>query len=286
MRNRLRGGVGGARIVEPQIVLDHRKQLRCEVAALRLQVPRPLPAITDHIGQRGVEEHDRLGAHPAVLHAPETERIDVAGSLGSRHIQKRRRIGKPRAVHVQAKAAVAGKRGNRRDFVRAIGAPILAGLGDRNRVRLHLVHIVADRVDHRANRVRRQLGTLSIGQHQLGPVKKEARRAALVHFDMRLTMADHAAVRGHHRTQRKAIGRSARCDPQHRNFASEKLRKPIVELLRMRIAVIRRIGTIGGTHRLPHLRMHAGGIVGEKSHWNAPKLPGVRCKKIERDRSP
>ena len=78
----LRRGIGPARIVEPQIVFEHRQQLRGEEAALGLQMPRALAAIARDIGGGGIEQQDRLRAHRAVLDAAEAERIDRSGGLG------------------------------------------------------------------------------------------------------------------------------------------------------------------------------------------------------------
>ena len=139
--------------------------------------------------------------------------------------------------------------------------------------------IVADRIDHVANRLRGQLRAVaaiaSTGEKQLGTMEVEAGRPALVHLDMRLAVADHAAMRRAHRRQRKAIGRRTRGDPQDGGFAPEQLGKSCVEPLRQRIAVIGRIGPIGGAQRLPHLGVYACGIVGHETHWNAPTQPGV-----------
>ena len=62
-------------------------------------------------------------------------------------------------------------------------------------MRLHLVDIVADRIDRGAHRFRRQLRAFALAQDQLRPVEEKARRAAFVGLDMRFFVADHSAMR-------------------------------------------------------------------------------------------
>src|SRR5690606_25178760 len=94
-------GIGGTRIRQPEVALEHRQHLRREKAALRLEVTRPFAAVARDIRQRGIEEHDRLGVHRPVLDATEAERIDIAADLDWRAAEKRGRIGKARSVHLQ-----------------------------------------------------------------------------------------------------------------------------------------------------------------------------------------
>ena len=79
---------------------------------------------------------------------------------------------------------------------------------------LDLVDIVADGVEHRLDGSRAELGALAVGEDQLGAVEVEPGRTALVHLDMRLAVAQHAAVRGDHGRQREAVGSGAGGDPQ------------------------------------------------------------------------
>ena len=62
-------------------------------------------------------------------------------------------------------------------------------------MRLHLVDIVADRIDRGAHRLRRQLRAFALAQDQLGPVEEKARRTAFGGRDMRFFVAHHSAMR-------------------------------------------------------------------------------------------
>ena len=73
--------IGGAGVGEPQIVLEHRQQLRGEEAALGQQMPGPLAQARHRLGQRRVEEDQRLGVHPAILDEAERQHVD-AGAPG------------------------------------------------------------------------------------------------------------------------------------------------------------------------------------------------------------
>ena len=63
---------------------------------------------------------------------------------------------------MQRQTALAGERGDRSDFLRPVTAAIFGRLGDRNRMRLDLVDVVANGVDGRANGIGRQLGPLAL----------------------------------------------------------------------------------------------------------------------------
>jgi hypothetical protein len=158
--------------------------------------------------------------------------------------EMRDRVGETGAVHVQAELARLGQLADRRHFVGRVGEAIFGGVGDRDRVRLDLVDVVADRIDHRADRVGRQLGARAGGGEQLGAVGVEFGRAAFVAIDVRIAVADHAAVRRAERRQREAVGRRAGWHPQHADLRAEQIGKGAVEPLRPAIAVI------GGVERV------------------------------------
>ena len=51
-----RGGIRGAGILQPQVILEHREDLRGEIAALGQQMPGPLAADRDLVGKLGPEQ--------------------------------------------------------------------------------------------------------------------------------------------------------------------------------------------------------------------------------------
>ena len=179
---------------------------------------------------------------------------------------------------MQPQTALLGQRRDRGHLIGAIGAAIFARLGDRNRMRLNLMDIVADRIDRGADGLRRKLRALPRHQQQLGAVEVEAGRAAFVHLDMRFLVAHHRAVRLDHGRQREAVGGGAGRHPQCSAVAPEQIGEPRIELARQAIAIIGRIRSVGGMHRLPHERVDGGGVVGEKLHRNAHRAAGVACK--------
>lgn len=157
-RDVLRRSIGGLRIGKPQVTIQHREDLRGEIPALALQVPGALAAIADLRRCPGVEQDHRLRPHPAVLDEAEGEAVDRPRSrprrLGRRSAEKGRRIGKARPVHVEPELAAPGETAERREFIGAVGAPVFRSWGDRDGVGLHLVHVVADRVDQGGDALR------------------------------------------------------------------------------------------------------------------------------------
>ena len=121
----------------------------------------------------------------------------------------RDRVGEARAVHVEAEPARLGEIAERGDLVGRVGQAVFGGVGDRQRVRLDLMHVVADPGEHARHRIGRQLRARSVGEQQLGAVEVEARRAAFVVLDMRVAVADHRAVRL--AQARRARGNWPRC---------------------------------------------------------------------------
>jgi hypothetical protein len=127
---------------------------------------------------------------------------------------------------------------DRRNFLRLIDAASFGGLRDRDGMRPRLMHIAADRTGDGADAVRRQLGVLAIGQQQLGTMGEKARRAALVILDMSVAVADHSAIRLHHRRQSKAVGRRTAGHPDRADRATEQRRKGFVQRLGQAVIVI------------------------------------------------
>jgi hypothetical protein len=174
---------------------------------------------------------------------------------------------------VQAKAALPGESPQRSQFFRRVAAAIFARLRDRHGVGLHLMHIIADGRDQRGDAFGRQLRAVAICQHQLSAVEEEAGRAALVHFDMRLTVAHHPAVGRAHRAKREAVRGCPRRHPQRRALAPEQRGKARVERGRQRIAIIGIVRLVGSAHRIPQPGVDGGGVVGQEGFCEAHRQP-------------
>ena len=134
-------------------------------------------------------------------------------------------------------------------------------------MRLNLVDIIADRINHPADRIGGQLRAIPVGEQQLGTMQIETGRTAFIHFDMRLAVADHPAMRRHHAGQRQAIGSRSGGNPQHRTIAAEQIAKSIVEPGRQRIAIIGRVRLIRRAHGVPQKGMDRRCIVGQELLW-------------------
>ena len=181
----------------------------------------------------------------------------------------RHRIGKARPVNVQPQP-VAFRAGSNRGHLRGLVNPaVFACLGDRDRLRLDLMHILADAGDGSVDCRGGDSGAITIDQDQFGAVSIEPRRAAFVGFDMRLAVADHPAMRGHHAGQREAVGGGSGGDPHHRAGPPEQRAERRVQRQAQRVVVIRRLRRIGGAQRIPHGGVDAGGIVGQELHRRA-----------------
>src|SRR3546814_2730508 len=75
-RQRRGAGVGGAGVGKPEIVRQHRADLRRDEAPLAEQMAATLPELA-HAGTAAVaEEENRLGHHRAILGETEGQRID------------------------------------------------------------------------------------------------------------------------------------------------------------------------------------------------------------------
>ena len=107
-----------------------------------------LAADRDLVGKLGPEQDQGFGVEPAVLDEAEaTERRHRRARSRRRGLAgRRKRIGEPRAVHVEAEAALSRDLAQRSDFGRAIDEPVFGRIGDRERRGLNLVHVVADAI--------------------------------------------------------------------------------------------------------------------------------------------
>ena len=94
-----------SRILQPEVAIEHGEDLRCEVAALALQVARTLAAIADKVGLSRVEQHHSFGAHAPVLDEAESEALNAVCRSGCRAAQKCGSIGKTRAVHMKTQTS-------------------------------------------------------------------------------------------------------------------------------------------------------------------------------------
>ena len=258
--------IGAAGIFQPQPILDHGEQLRGEEPALRLQMARPLAPEPCDVCQFGIEEDQRLGAHPAVLDAAETERRCTLAGFPRGAAEEGHGIGEARTIDVEFQPMALRGRGNIGHFLRLVAASVFARLRDRHGLRLNLVHVLADAGDHRLDPVRREFGPFAFGQDQLGPVGVKSGRTAFISLDMGLAVTDHPAVGRDHGSERQAVRRRARCHPQDGARPTEQVRKRIVQLQAQCVIVIGGIRRICGTHHLPQTGMDGSGIVGKKLH--------------------
>ena len=115
-----------------------------------------LAAIMGGGGERGIEEDQAFGREPAILDEAEGERVDARppGQVRRRAAEARHRIGEAGAVDVEAEAARLGEVAERRGLGGRVDAAIFAGVGDRERGRLDLVDVVADRREQAGHRRR------------------------------------------------------------------------------------------------------------------------------------
>src|SRR5690242_21459027 len=110
-----------------------------------------------------------------------------------------------------------------------IDQTIFGRVGDRDGCRLHLMNILADVVAGGGDRLGRDLPSVAVEEDQLGAAGEEARSSGFIHLDVRVAMADDAAIRRAKRGERKAIGRRAGAYPESSNVGFEKFREGAVE---------------------------------------------------------
>ena len=95
-------GVRVTGVAEPQVVVQQRLELDRQVAHLRRELPLLLAQ------ERGVRhqflghDHDRFGAHGAVLRPAEAQHVGVGGQVGQGAAQVSGRVREPGAVDVEA----------------------------------------------------------------------------------------------------------------------------------------------------------------------------------------
>ena len=200
--------------VEPVILTEPGQELGAVEPRLRSQMPRPLEAIPEVVGQGSVEEDDRLGGDGPVLGGTEAQDVDarLPGDIGGVDIERCEGVGEACAVHVHAQAGVSGHGGERSDLVDRVHLPTLVGLRDRHRPGAHVV----GRIGRQPPQHRRHVGgrhpDVSFGDRQHRRAAGEERRAGrLVEEHVCLVVTDDAVPRLHHRRQCQHVGcRAAR----------------------------------------------------------------------------
>ena len=166
----------------------------------------------------------------------------------------------------KARPALLRQLAERGDFGGAIDEAIFGRVGDRDRRRLDLVHVVADAVARGRDRLGRDLGALAVEQDQLRAAGEEAGRARLVDLDMRVAVAEDRPVGRAQRGEREAVGSGAGRHPECANFGPEQVGEGAVEPLAPLVAVISRVEPVRRRNRFENLGVRGRGIVGEEAH--------------------
>ena len=230
-----------------------------------------LAAHRDLVGEIGREDDQRLGVEPAVLDEAERQGIDASapGCFGQAIAGRGERIGEPGAVHVQREPAPRRQLADRRDFGGSIHEAIFGGVGDRDRGGLDLVHVVADAIAGRVDRVGRQLGALPVQQDQLGAAGEEAGRARLVDLDVRVLVAEDRPVRRAQGGERQAVGGGTGRHPEGADLGSEQIGEGAVEAAAPLVAIICRVDPVRPDNSLEHLGVGGCRVIGEEAHREA-----------------
>ncbi len=100
------------------------------------------------------EKDDRFSHHRAIFGEAERQRIDSGApcDVGGRAAEKGDGIGEARAVHVELQPLALRDRADLSDLVGAPGQPIFGRVGDADRRRLDLMHVLPDSRDPRFQR--------------------------------------------------------------------------------------------------------------------------------------
>ena len=151
-------------------------------------------------------------------------------------------------------------------LIRRIDPAIFRGIGDRQRVRLCPMNTARRGRQLLPQRLCRDFGTLALNQRQLGAMSVKFWRATFIILDMRVLMAQHAAIRRAEASKGNRIGGSARRNPNRCHVLFKDVRQQRFKRLANGIPIISRIDMIGPSHGLKHSRMHTGGIVRKKAH--------------------
>ena len=248
-------------------------------------MPRPL---AQHLGlarQRSVEEHQRLGIHPAILDEAEAQHVDPRAPRQIRRAGPRRDdgIGKPRTVELEPEPACLGELTQRRSLVGRIGQPIFGRVGDRQCRRLDLVNVGPDPRARRRRRLDCQLGARPVDQHQLRAAIIHRRCPGFVGFDMRVAVAQDRPGRRTQHGKADAVGGSPGGHPQRLDLALENRCKGRVEPRAILVGVIGRLEPVRGADRCDHRRARRSGIVGKEKIDHGPRMTR-RLPRVNRTR--
>ncbi len=223
-----RGGhrVGMARIGEPQVVVKVGEQLGAQKAQLRPQVPALFTAPLEILGERRIEEHDRLGAERTVLGGAERQHVDAGfpGRRRGRYAEMAERIRETRAVHVDRQAMFTR---HRRDLVQlrqCINRTPLGRLREAHRGGLDMMDAqVVCMGDRRGQLCAGNLAVASPASPAVSPRREELGRPALVGDDVRALVAINAAVGRHQLRECECIGGRAGGHRKNRHRRFEHL---------------------------------------------------------------
>ena len=132
------------------------------------ELHRLLAAVEEAGGEVLAQEHDRLGAHRAVLGAAEGDGVDadVGRQRAERDAERGRGVGEPRAVDVEQHVVRVRPVGERGDRVRGVDGAELRALGDREHARLHDV-LVADPLQQWRDQLGREPAVGRVDDQQL-----------------------------------------------------------------------------------------------------------------------
>src|SRR4029078_13102742 len=127
-----------ARVLKPQVIVEHREDLRGEKPALGEKMAGALAAYRDFGGKLGTKDDQSFGVHCAVLDETEAHCVDsgVPGQVGEAVAGACDGICDPRAIEVKGEATLSCERAEFRNVRSAVDQAIFGRVGDRKRGRL------------------------------------------------------------------------------------------------------------------------------------------------------
>ena len=253
-------------------------------------MPAALTPIAEGLGERRIEDHDRLGRQAAVLGRAEGQDVDAAfpRHLGRRAAQGDEGVGETRPVHVHLEAVPVRDLRQRRDLRRSVDEPGFRRLRDREPARRHLLDASRQAREERLERRRRDLGADARQPGHLGAMHVELGRAALVVDDVRLDVRDREAVGRHDRRQRQRVGAGPGRGEEGLNLAleqrAEALLHPGGDLVR---PISRKRAAVGAHERFEDGGARAHDVVAGEVHpvTSRPRHPQRRprgCQPVGR----
>ena len=124
-----------------------------------------------------------------------------------------------------------GDVGERADLVRPIDGAGFRRLRERKHRGAHVMRTAPLAVERVRHGIGRDLAAYSCEPDELDAAAKEFRRAAFVHGDMRLLVAENGTPGRRQMRERERIGRSPRRNQEHRDLALEHLGEPAFDAL-------------------------------------------------------